>query len=57
MTLRSFTVAFSLALAFAGLPACGSGSSGNERWVTTKNTNADIVQTGGQTGLTLQFGW
>ena len=28
MTLRSFTVAFSLALAFAGLPACGSGSSG-----------------------------
>ena len=42
MTLRSFTVAFSLALAFAGLPACGSGSSGNERWVTTKNTNADI---------------
>ena len=22
-----------------------------------QNTNADIVQTGGQTGLTLQFGW
>ncbi len=44
MNLRSLTVAITLALAFAGLPACSSGSSGggNERWVTTKNTNADI---------------
>ncbi len=42
MNLRSLTVAFSLALAFAGLPACDSDSGGNERWVTTKNTNADI---------------
>ncbi|HRI07114.1 MAG TPA: hypothetical protein PKW35_04810 [Nannocystaceae bacterium] len=40
--IRTLALVSALALAAGAVPACGGPSPGNERWVTTENTQVDI---------------